>query len=169
MSFLYVISRYVTMIQPWSVTTAESGTTSIVKEWWWVLVRIISNKQLHWFCGVCNVKIFGISHDLKAAQELVVQLEDLTLKQNVKIAYLENSIADNGYANGHGMEGEIKDLSRNIDVLMKLFLLSRALMKIKEHTTEQHTLIRLRGIYLLSNLINQQLRLVRKRKKLLNC
>ena len=30
---------------------------------------------------------------------------------------LENSIADNGYANGHGMEGELKDLSRKIDVL----------------------------------------------------
>ena len=90
-----------------------------------VLACIISNKQLHCYCGVCNVKILQISRDLKAAQELVAQLEDLTLKQNVSIADLENYIADNGSANGHGMKGEIKDLSRKIDVLNEIFSLSR--------------------------------------------
>ena len=97
----------------WHHIHYEGMETSTYK----ALVSIIDNEQLHWYCGGCNVKILGISRDLEAAQELVAQLEDLTLKQNAKIADLENFIADNGYANGHGMEDELKDLSRKIDVL----------------------------------------------------
>ena len=59
----------------------------------------------------------GISRDLESAQKLVAQLEDLTIKQNNRITELENTIADNGYATGLGVEGELKELSRKIYVL----------------------------------------------------
>ena len=83
------------------------------------LKSIIDNKQLHWYCGGYNVVtlIPGISRDLEAAQKLVAQLEGLTIKQNDRIAEIENTIADNGYDTGLGVEGELKDLSRKTDVL----------------------------------------------------